>query len=599
MLSLENAYSEDDLREFHARLCRTLVLSDDAALAYVAELKIDGLSIALTYANGSLTRGVTRGDGTTGEDVTPNVRVIRSIPLTLRGPAPTLMEVRGEVFLPRAEFDRMNDEREAIGEPAFVNPRNAASGALRMLDSSAVSKRGLRAFTYQIVLPEGEAALDPHHAGLLERLAAWGAPVEAHWRRCDGLDAVIAYCHEWRDRRRSLPFDTDGVVVKLDDLSLRTRAGATAKFPRWAVAFKFPTEQARSRLLKIDVNVGRTGAVTPFAVLEPVFVAGTTVQKATLHNDQEIARRDIREGDVVIVEKGGEIIPKVVGPVIEVGAPRQAPWQMPQACPSCGSLLARPEHEVVWRCENVSCPARLRRGLQHFASRRAMNIEGLGEAVVDQVVSAGLVRDYADLYGLQTGVVAALDRMGPKSAANLIAEIDRSRDVDLWRLLHGIGIRHVGEGGARALANAFRSMAAIRLASVEKLEAVPDVGGVVARSIRAFFDEPRNGVLVDRLAEAGVRMADTGPAGTAVLGPFAGQTFVITGTLESMSREAAAEAVERLGGKVSSSVSKKTTYLIVGAEAGSKLDKARALGVRELDEARFRALIMDADRGSP
>jgi DNA ligase (NAD+) len=599
MLSLENAYSEDDLREFHGRLCRALDVSEDAALAYVAELKIDGLSIALTYAKGTLTRGVTRGDGTTGEDVTPNVRVIRSIPLTLRGPAPTLMEVRGEVFLPRAEFDRMNDEREALGEPAFVNPRNAASGALRLLDPLAVSKRGLRAFAYQIVLPEGEAFPDPHHAGLLERLTAWGAPVESHWRRCDGLDAVIAYCHEWRERRRTLPFDTDGVVVKLDALSLRTRVGATAKFPRWSIAFKFPTEQARSRLLRIDVNVGRTGAVTPFAVLEPVFVAGTTVQKATLHNDQEVARRDIREGDVVIVEKGGEIIPKVIGPVLEEGAPRSAPWQMPRECPSCGSVLVRPDQEVVWRCENVSCPARLRRGLQHFASRRAMNIEGLGEAVVEQLVTAGLVRDYADLYGLRADVVAELDRMGPKSAANLIAEIDRSRRVDLWRLLHGIGIRHVGEGGARALAGAFRSMVAIRQAPVERLEAVPDVGAVVARSIRAFFDEPRNGMLVDRLAEAGVRMEDVGPAGTAALGPFAGQTFVITGTLESMSREAATEAVERLGGKVSSAVSKRTAYLVVGADAGTKLEKARTLGVRELDEARFRALIMDADRGSP
>jgi DNA ligase (NAD+) len=599
MLSLENAYSEDELREFHARLCRALDLPEDAALAYVAELKIDGLSIALTYEKGSLTRGVTRGDGTTGEDVTPNVRVIRSIPLTLRGPAPALMEVRGEVFLPRSEFDRMNDEREALGEPAFVNPRNAASGALRLLDPLAVSKRGLRAFAYQIVLPEGEASPERHHAGLLERLVAWGAPVESHWRRCDGLGSVIAYCQEWRDRRLTLPFDTDGVVVKLDDLLLRTRVGATAKFPRWAVAFKFPTEQARSRLLRIDVNVGRTGAVTPFAVLEPVFVAGTTVQKATLHNDQEVARRDIREGDVVIVEKGGEIIPKVIGPVLEEGAPRNPPWQMPRECPSCGSELVRPEGEVIWRCENVSCPARLRRGLQHFASRRAMNIEGLGEAVVDQVVTAGLVGDYADLYGLRADVVAELDRMGPKSAANLIAQIDRSRRVDLWRLLHGIGIRHVGEGGARALAGAFRSTAAIRQAPVERLEAVPDVGAVVARSIRAFFDEPRNGILVDRLAEAGVRMEDAGPAGPTVLGRFAGQTFVITGTLESTSREAATEAVERLGGKVSSSVSKKTTYLVVGADAGSKLEKARTLGVRELDEAGFRALIMDADRGSP
>jgi DNA ligase (NAD+) len=594
MLSLENAYSEDELREFHARLCRTLEVPEDAALAYVAELKIDGLSIALTYTRGALTRGVTRGDGTTGEDVTPNVRVIRSIPLRLRGNVPDQMEIRGEVFLPRHEFERMNEEREAAAEPAFVNPRNAASGALRMLDPALVAKRGLRSFTYQVV---GGEALTTHET-VLQQLAAWGAPVESHWRRCEGLDAVVAYCHEWRDRRLTLPFDTDGVVVKLDDLALRARAGATAKFPRWAVAFKFPTEQARTRLIQIAVNVGRTGAVTPFAVLEPVFVAGTTVSKATLHNEQEVERRDIREGDIVIVEKGGEIIPKVVGPVVDEEHEARPKWRMPTTCPSCGSSLVREEDEVVWRCENVSCPARLRRALQHFASRRAMNIEGLGEAVVDQLVTAGLVRDYADVYVLTAEPVAALERMGKKSAANLIAEIDRSRSADLWRLLHAIGIRHVGEGGARALAAALRSMRAIRQAPVEMLEAVPDVGTVVARSIRAFFDEPRNAAVVDRLAEAGVRMEDQGPPDASALGGFAGQTFVLTGTLPSMSREDATEAITARGGKVSSSVSKKTTYVVVGAEPGSKAEKARTLGIRELDEAQFRALIMDANRGT-
>lgn len=598
MLSLENAYSEDELSAFHARLCRALELPETSELTYVAELKIDGLSIALTYTAGTLTRGVTRGDGTTGEDVTPNVRVIRAIPLKIRGPAPRVMEVRGEVFLPRSEFDRMNEEREAAGEPAFVNPRNAASGALRMLDPAVVAKRGLRAFTYQLVLPEGGPAALAYHAEVLRQLASWGAPVEAHWRRCEGLTAVVAYCREWQERRQTLPFDTDGVVVKLDELALRARAGATAKFPRWAIAFKFPTEQARTRLLAIDVNVGRTGAVTPFAVLEPVFVAGTTVQKATLHNAQEITRRDIRVGDIVIVEKGGEIIPKVIGPVLTEGSPRNAPWQMPTSCPSCGSVLLRLEDEAIWRCENVSCPARLRRMLQHFASRRAMNIEGLGEAVVDQLVTARLVADYADLYGLKAEVVAELDRLGPKSAANLIGQIDRSRQAELWRLLHAIGIRHVGEGGARSLAATFRSMAAIRRAAVEALEAVPDVGAVVARSIRTFFDEPRNGAVIDRLAQAGVRMEDAGAATAPSVGSLAGRTFVITGTLSSMSREAATEAIERLGGKVSGSVSKKTTFIVVGTEPGSKLDKARAIGVRELDEAQLRALIMESDHGS-
>lgn len=595
MLSLENAYSEDELREFHARLCRALGQAEDAALAYVAELKIDGLSIALTYADGALARGVTRGDGTTGEDVTPNARVIRSIPLRLRGPAPSTIEIRGEVFLPRREFERMNEERDAAGEPPFVNPRNAASGALRMLDPALVARRGLRAFTYQVVGGDGLSS----HETVLRQLASWGAPVESHWRRCEGLDEVVAYCREWHERRLTLPFDTDGVVVKLDDLALRTQAGATAKFPRWAVAFKFPTEQARTRLLRIDVNVGRTGAVTPFAVLEPVFVAGTTVSKATLHNEQEVERRDIREGDIVIVEKGGEIIPKVVGPVVDAEHESRSKWQMPTTCPSCQSTLVREEDEVIWRCENVSCPARLRRALQHFASRRAMNIEGLGEAVVDQLVTSGLVRDYADVYDLKAEPVAELERMGKKSAANLVAEIDRSRGADLWRLLHAIGIRHVGEGGARALASALRSMAAIRQAPVEMLEAVPDVGAVVARSIRTFFDESRNGAVIDRLAQAGVRMEDQGPAGAEALGALAGQTFVLTGTLPTMSREEASEAIARLGGKVTSSVSKKTTYVVVGAEPGSKLDKARSLGVRELDEAQLRALIMDPDRGSP
>jgi DNA ligase (NAD+) len=404
---------------------------------------------------------------------------------------------------------------------------------------------------------------------------------------------VVAFCEHWRDARHALTFDTDGVVVKLDDLALRELAGATTKFPRWATAFKFPAEQATTRLLKIDVNVGRTGAVTPFAVLEPVRLGGTTVQMATLHNEQEIARRDIREGDLVLVEKGGDIIPKVVTSIVTADGPRQDPWKMPAECPSCGSTLVKPEDEIVWRCENASCPARLRRSLLHFASRRAMNIEGLGESLVDALLSQGLVRDYADLYALSAERVADLDRMGPKSAANVLAEIDKSRLADIWRLLHGLGIRHVGEGGARALARAFHSVAALRAATREALETVEDVGPVMAQSVRAFLDEPQNTALLDRLAAAGVRMADeVSDSAQAAPRPLAGQTFVLTGALESMSREAAAEAIERLGGKVASSVSRKTTAVVVGAEAGSKLEKARTLGVRELDERQFLALIM-------
>jgi len=592
MLSLDNAYDEASLREFDERVRKIVAAPDDAGVAYVAELKIDGLSIALTYEQGRLVRGVTRGDGTSGEDVTANVRAIRAIPLSLRSPVPDLVEIRGEVFLPKAAFAAMNADREERGEPVFANPRNAAAGTIRMLDAKAVAGRGLRAFLYQAVLPQSVHGFGRTHGQMLEELRIWGLPVETHWRRCDGIEAVVAFCQEWAGQRRDLPFETDGVVVKVDDLSLRERLGATAKFPRWAAAFKFPAEQATTRLLAIEVNVGRTGAVTPYAVLEPVRLGGTTVQMATLHNAQEIARRDIRPGDRVLVEKGGDIIPKIVKPILADRPETLAPWVMPTRCPACGSALVRPEDEVVWRCENASCPARLRRSLEHFASRRAMNIEGLGEALADQLVTGGLVRDYADLYALTADQVAALDRMGKKSAANLIAELDRSRQADLWRLLHGLGIRHVGEGVARALAVGLGSLEAIRSATVESLEAVPDVGPVVARSVRSFFDEPRNADLVDRLVKAGLNPRGSEPEPAAAGQPLAGLTFVITGTFDTMSREEAAAAVERLGGKVTSSISRKTSRLVVGRDAGSKLDKARALGIVELDEAQFRTLIM-------
>jgi DNA ligase (NAD+) len=504
------------------------------------------------------------------------------------------MEIRGEVYLPRETFAKLNEEREAAGAMPFANPRNAAAGALRTLDRDAVAKRGLQAFCYQVVVPEGEVAPAATHHETLELLEAWGCAVEGNWKRCEGVEAVLEFCRYWQEARRGLPFETDGVVVKLDDVAARAGLGRTAKSPRWATAFKFPTEQATTRLIKIDVNVGRTGAVTPFAVLEPVRLGGTTIQLATLHNEQEVARRDVRDGDLVTIEKGGEIIPKVIGPVLDAEHESRPRWEMPASCPFCQSTLVKAEGEVMWRCENVSCPARIRRGLLHFASRRAMNIEGLGESLVDQLVKTELVRDYADVYGLTLETLAGLERMGKKSAANLLAEIEKSRDAELWRLLHAVGIRHVGEGGARALAATFRSAPAIRQASVEALESVPDVGPVVARSVRAFFDESRNRALFDKLAAAGVRMEDpalpdqtrTGP------GPLTGKTYVITGTLEAMSREEATAALEGLGAKVAGSVSRKTSGLIAGRDAGTKLDKARAAGVPVLEEAAFLALIM-------
>lgn len=601
MLSLDNAYSDAELRAFDERVQRGLGVA--GPVAYVAELKIDGLSVALTYEDGRLVRGATRGDGVRGEDVTANVRTIRSIPLALRGGPVGRIEVRGEVYLPRASFQRTNREREEAGEMTFANPRNAAAGTMRNLDPRQVARRALRAWVYQVLGLDHEAT----HRGLLDRMRAWGLPVEPSWRSCEGIDEVVAFCAGWRERRHDLDFETDGVVVKLDDLSLRERLGSTSKFPRWAVAFKFPAQQARTRLRQIAVNVGRTGAVTPYAVLEPVLLAGSTISMATLHNAEDLARKDIREGDMVVIEKGGDVIPKVVRPVLEERSPVSEPWTMPAGCPACGSHLTRPADEVVWRCENTSCPARLRRSLQHFASRGAMNIEGLGEALVDQLVSQGLVRDYSDLYGLDVPTLAALEslteregkvlrrRVGEKVATKLRQQIDRSRENDLARVVYGLGIRHVGERAAEVLASAFGDIDALMGASVEQLQDTHEIGPVLAASARAWFDEPHNRELIGRLREAGLRMQAARrapqPGGR---GRLAGQSVVLTGTLEGMTREEATAAVERLGGKVTGSVSRKTSFVVVGSEPGSKAEKARQLGIEMLDEVAFRDRIIES-----
>jgi len=591
MLSLDNAYSDDELRAFHERVIRVLGASGPTpeVVAYIAELKIDGLSIALTYEDGVLVRGVTRGDGVRGEDVTGNVRTIRAIPLRLKDEVPGRLEVRGEVYLPRASFDRVNQEREDAEEPAFANPRNAAAGTMRSLDPAVVARRGLSAFVYQIVADGEERGT---HADAMHRMRALGLPVELHWRRCEGIEAVIDYCREWGDRRHTMGFDTDGVVIKVDELPLRARLGATNKFPRWATAYKFPAQQAKTRLKEIAVNVGRTGAVTPYAVLEPVLLSGSTIQMATLHNEQEIARRDIRPGDLVIIEKGGDVIPKVVGPDLAERPEGSRPWEMPRACPACGSTLVRPDDEVVWRCPNTSCPARLRRSLLHFASRRAMNIEGLGEALVDQLVERGLVRDAADLYALEVERVAGLERMGQKSAQKLLGEITRSRTAEFWRVLFGLGVRHVGERVAQSLAAGFGSIDALLAATPDAMLAVRDIGPVAAAAVREYFDEPRNRVLIDRLRAAGLQMESAAPASLAGQ-TLAGSTFVLTGTLTGMTRDQAAAAITARGGRVAGSVSKKTTYVVAGADPGSKLEKARELGVTVLDEPAFSRLIME------
>ena len=615
MLSLDNAYSEDELRAFDERVRRGLGASGEApeSVDYVAELKIDGLSIAITYVDGLLVRGATRGDGMRGEDVTRNVRTIRAIPLRLSRRIPGSIEVRGEVYLPRQAFEKMNREREDAGEPLFANPRNAAAGALRQLDPTLVARRGLRAFTYQLVVGSGgsESGRKTHlgtHAETLTQLAHWGLPVEPHWRQCRGIDALVAFCHEWADKRRGVGFDTDGVVIKVNSIDERRRLGSTSKFPRWSIAFKFPAEQKTTRLREIAVNVGRTGAVTPFAVLEPVLLAGTTVSLATLHNADDIARKDIRQGDWVIVEKAGDVIPRVVGPVLTRRPPDSQPWMMPAVCPRCGTRLQRSEGEAVWRCDNVSCPAKLQRGLEHFASRGAMNIEGLGESLIAQLIDNGLVRDYADVYGLTVEHLASLTstsvrsdgktierRFGEKNAAKVVEQVDRSRTNDLWRLIYGLGIRHIGERGAQVLARAFGSIDALSAATLEQLQSTDEIGPVLAESLRTWLDEPRNRELLERLRKAGLRMEvpeSERSAVPAVL-PLTGRTYVITGTLASMSRDEATEALERLGAKVTSSVSKKTTAVIVGADAGSKAEKAETLGIPMLDEGGLVALLAE------
>jgi DNA ligase (NAD+) len=604
MLSLDNVYNEDELRAFDERVRKGLGRVGGAGepIVYVAELKIDGLGIALTYENGLLVRGATRGDGLRGEDVTPNVRTIRAFPLALDGGPPARLEVRGEVYLPRQAFRKVNREREESGEAVFANPRNAAAGTMRTLDPALVFRRGLSGFTYQLV---GDAIEAGSHHEMLRQMSKWGLPVEPHWRRCEGVDDVLAFCAEWGGKRESLEFDTDGVVIKVDERAARERLGTTAKFPRWATAFKFPAIQATTVLRRIEVNVGRTGAVTPYAVLEPVVLAGSTISMATLHNAEDVARKDLREGDRVLIEKGGDVIPKVVKPILP-HPEDSVPWVMPSECPVCGSGLHRDEEEVVWRCDNASCPARIRRSLEHFTSRSAMNIEGLGESLIDQLIVQDLVRDFSDLYKLQADQLEQLvvtpreprsERARPrklgKVGRNVIAEIERSKSNDLGRLVYALGIRHVGEKAAATLARHLRSMERLMDAPLEALQTVPDIGPVVAASVRLFSEDPNNRALVERLKAAGVNLASQLPEPDAgEPGPLAGQVFVLTGTLESMSREEATAALEALGAKVSGSVSKKTRYLVAGADAGSKLEKARQLGVETLDEVSFRTLIM-------
>jgi DNA ligase (NAD+) len=588
MLSLDNTYSEEELREFEARIFR---LVGPREMEYVAELKVDGLSMALHYDHGRFMRGVTRGNGVRGDDVSPNVRAIKAVPLVLSGTAaPAALEARGEVFFPRARFEAMNRDRVDREEEPFANPRNAAAGTIKSLDPKVTATRGLDLFVYSIAHLEGATVRSQWEA--LERLRDWGLKTNSESRLCRGLDQVLAFCAEWRDKRDTLPYEIDGVVVKVNSFALQDELGFTSKFPRWAIAYKYPARQATSVVNDIGVYVGRTGKITPVALLEPVFLGGVTVARVTLHNEEEVARKDVRRGDTVVVERGGDVIPKVVSVVEPRRPPGTEPWTPPAACPVCGADLIKPEGEVDRRCPNVSCPAQIEQRLQHYAGRSAMDIEGLGDVLVHQLSERGLVKSFADLYRLTLEQLVELERMAEKSAQNVLGQIEASKQRELHRLVFGLGIRFVGERAARLLARHFRSLDAIARATVEEIDAIYEIGPVVARSVADWFADEANRELVRRLTEAGLNTVEA--AGEPVSQAFQGQQFVLTGGLRTMTREQAKAAIEARGGRVTSSVSKKTSYLVYGDDPGSKLERARELEVECLDEEAFRAKLGEA-----
>ncbi len=582
MQSLDNRYSIEELREWIDSLSRR---NPDAELTFVSELKVDGVSISLLYEDGVLVRGATRGNGQIGDDVTTNLRTIRSLPLRLAGKPPSRLLVRGEVYLPRSVFRRLNEARADSGLPLFVNPRNATAGAIRLLDSREVAARRLAVSIYQAA--DGLEATS--HKDALEQLAAWGLPVDPHWRLCLSSLEVFAFVEEWRAKRRELDFETDGVVVKLDDLELRRRLGSTAKSPRWAVAFKYEPEQVETVVRGIAVQVGRTGVLTPVAELEPIFVGGSTVRRATLHNYEDLARKDVRVGDTVRVEKGGDVIPKVVEVVLEKRPGEAAPFVLPESCPECSEPVVRFEGEVALRCVNPICPAVVAESIRHFVGRNAMDIEGLGDERIEQLVRTGKIADFPDLYRLRREDLEELEGWAEKSAENLVAAIADSRTRDLHRLLFGLGIRFVGERVAKLLATHFGSLAALAGASEGELLEVTEVGPKVAGAILDYFADPRQRSRLAALEAAGVRPPEVARA----LGPrpLAGKTIVLTGKLERRTREEATERLEALGARVAGSVSKKTDLVIAGEEAGSKLDKARALGVPIADESELDRLL--------
>ncbi|MBJ7258025.1 MAG: NAD-dependent DNA ligase LigA [Chthoniobacterales bacterium] len=583
MQSLDNTYSLEESGEFLARVAKLL---PGIGLRWTIEPKVDGVALSLTYRDGLLELAATRGDGTTGDDVTQNIRTIRSIPLKLEGEVPRLLEVRGEVYLPKKKFAALNGEREKEGEPLFANPRNAAAGSLKLLDSSIVAKRGLDAVFYGLGAVEG-GKIPQAQAELLRWLKKAGLPVVPKLWEADDEAGVVKAIAALEKIRHDFAFETDGAVIKLDEFKRREQTGSTSKAPRWAMAYKYKAERARTKLNSITVQVGRMGTLTPVAELEPVPIAGSRVARATLHNGEEIARKDIRIGDWVFVEKAGEVIPAVVGVDTTARTGKEKKFKMPEECPACGSRVFRDPELTAVRCLNPDCPAQIRRRIEHFAARGAMDIEGLGEAAVDQLVTAGLVETLPDVYALEADKVSALERMGEKSTANLLSAIEGSKAQPLWRLLFGLGIMHVGASVARKLAGKFHTLDVIAAAPVEELESTEDVGEIVAEEIHGFFRLPHNKKLVETLRQRGLNFGERDERAAPASQELAGETWVITGTL-SRPRDEMAELIRLSGGNVSGSVSKKTSYVLAGEEAGNKLEKAESLGVPVVDEATLR-----------
>jgi len=591
MLSLANAMSEDELNEFLGRVQREL---GTAGVELVCELKIDGTAVALTYENGRFVRGATRGDGEVGEDVTSNLRTVRSIPLRLRtDDPPPLVEARGEVYLPKAEFDRINNEREERGLALFANPRNAAAGSLRQLDPAITAKRVLNIFFYQL----GAGPEYATHWEALEYMKELGLRVSKHVAKVGSVGEAYEFCMSWQDRRHELPFEIDGVVVKVNSIAQQRRLGATAKAPRWAVAYKFPPEQATSIVRDIIVSVGRTGALTPVAYFDPVTVAGSTIARATLHNEDEVRRKDVRIGDTIIVQKAGDVIPEVVAPVVTKRTGKERVFVMPSRCPVCHAAVQREPGEAVTRCVNVACPAQRFRRLGHFASRGGMDIEGMGEERISELIQRGRLNDVSDFYHLtRDDLLAVTTTAEPekrtsagKGADKLAAAIEASKHRGLARLVYALGIQHVGSTVAETLSQEFGSMDRLMSASKEELEAVEGIGPAIAESVAAFFGEKRNREVIQRLREAGVRMEEE--RGPVLPQTLAGKTFVLTGALERFTREEASEEIKKRGGKPSSSVSKKTDYVVAGTEPGSKYNKAKQLGLNVIGEDEFVRLL--------